>query len=262
MNFIVIFFLKFPISLQEIIIFSIFLIAWILIGKYILNGLSLIPFLLNIIWKGILYIIDIPVDIMHRRYGHLWEAIDKYENKIGKFIDSLLQAWHLKWRDCKKVSRKNTIIVYIFCVFLIICSNYSNIKIFENIKKAYLQCEKAALSHVGNDYGIEESDADMNIEIIEKKTDTKETFKVYGVSSSLLVRDIPDVEKGKTLYRLHNDDIVYWNGKVAFGKININQIEAWIQVETQEKIVGWSRLAYLKPEQYEDKQYILKEIIK
>ena len=86
---------------------------------------------------------------------------------------------------------------------------------------------------------------------------TAVTFVVSGVKTSLLVRDAPSTQDSTILGRLHNGDMVVWNGYMAFSQIDNGRVEAWIKIVTVDGIEGWSRLYYLRPEQYEDIEFHL-----
>lgn len=99
----------------------------------------------------------------------------------------------------------------------------------------------------------------------EKEIDQEETelsqikLIVAGVNSSLLVRDIPNMESGTALERLHNGDVVTWTGEMVFAEAKDNHIEAWAKVVTQNEVEGWSCLFYLHPQNYENISYHVEE---
>lgn len=81
------------------------------------------------------------------------------------------------------------------------------------------------------------------------------TLVVSGVSSSLLVRDIPSTEDCIILGRLQNDDVVVWSGQMVFSEVDNGHVEPWVKIVTVDGVEGWSRLYYLHPEQYVDMEF-------
>lgn len=78
---------------------------------------------------------------------------------------------------------------------------------------------------------------------------------VYGLKTSLLVRDIPSTEGSNTLGKLYNDDIVVWSGEIVFAQVSGEKIEPWVKVQIPNGVEGWTRLAYLRPKEYENIEY-------
>ena len=60
------------------------------------------------------------------------------------------------------------------------------------------------------------------------------------------------MQNGTALERLHNDDVVLWNGEMIFAEAEGKHVEAWVKVTTKNGIEGWSRLYYLRPKDYEE----------
>lgn len=73
---------------------------------------------------------------------------------------------------------------------------------------------------------------------------------VSGVSSSLLVRDIPSMNNCVVLERLGNGDKVLWTGEIQFSEAEDNHVEPWVKIVTEDGEEGWSRPFYLHPEEY------------
>ena len=78
---------------------------------------------------------------------------------------------------------------------------------------------------------------------------------VSGVSSSLLVRDMPSMEDCEVLERLVNGDMVIWRGEMRFSEAEDEHVEPWVKVVTEEGTEGWSRLFYLHPEEHADMEF-------
>lgn len=67
------------------------------------------------------------------------------------------------------------------------------------------------------------------------------------------------VEDGIELDRVYGGDTVIWTGKMTFAEGYEGQVDLWANVITESGIEGWSRMYYLRPENYEGVEFRMAE---
>ena len=103
-----------------IIFFIIVIIFWILLVRKILFVLSVIPFLINKIFRLCYLIVELPISFLHRRFGTLFYKIDNGMSAVGKKIDSVLESWYHRWHSSKKKHLVAAGILYILLIFIVV----------------------------------------------------------------------------------------------------------------------------------------------
>ncbi|MBQ8821297.1 MAG: hypothetical protein IJZ82_01510 [Lachnospiraceae bacterium] len=263
------FLLELPFWLRVVSSLAIIVILWRILGKGVFWILSLVPFLLRRIFIVLYQIIELPITILHKKLGAGFYDIDNHMVIIGERIDSFFEKWYECWHSHYKFHWGKALIIYFIIVFFIVAPSLFSVD-NDSLKRGeelYLFCEKTFIEWIEKQ--IEEDsiqevvvtkDEQVTIEKEEMEV-SKIELMVSGVNSSLLVRDIPDMEEGIALERLHNGDIVVWAGEMIFAEAADNHIEAWVKVITQNEVDGWSRLFYLHPLNYENASYHITESV-
>lgn len=203
---------------------------------------------------------------MHRRFGASFYALDNGISYTGKRIDLGLEEWFYSWYSSRKNHMKTAILFYVLSIILVVCPGYFKVDkgILTMGETTYLYCEERMINWFDEHDWYEKTPTEYTeiefVEIIDEEKHTfEERLRVYDISSSLLVRDIPSIEGSAVLARLHNDDMVLWKGQIVFAETN-RHVEAWVKIATENGIEGWSRLNYLRPEQYSNKEYLVTEV--
>ena len=260
------FLLSIPFQLRVMIFLCIITILWWIIGKRTIWLLSVIPFIIKRFFFLLYQIIAFPIAMLHKRIGSAFFTIDNCVASIGAGICSFFENWYQYWRFHYKFHWGRMIIVYLLCFFYIIVPSVISIE-SDMLKKGeewYLRVESVVLGDTdvhavydSNQKTAVVDSAEENGEVESKISQIE--LMVAGVNSSLLVRDIPNMEEGIALERLYNEDVVVWNGELVFAKAEEDRIEAWVKVRTETDVVGWSRLYYLHPVNYEKGMYYVNE---
>lgn len=246
-----------------IILFLLIVVVWMVFGKVIRWVLSFVPFVLNKIFRVLYLLIEIPVTILHKKFGSDFYKIENWLSNMGERVDAKLDYWYKEWHSPKKSSFGKTFFVYILCVFVVVVPSVMKLenKVIKCGELAYTHCEAILLKwleerewynyskEVALKQEVQEEENSLEKECFE------ETLVVSGVSSSLLVRDIPSIDNCTILTRLYNDDIVIWRGQLVFSEAENSHVESWAKVETVDGMEGWCRLFYLHPSDYKDKKF-------
>ena len=94
------------------VFFFVVFVLGLLAGKYILRLLSLIPFLLDKLFRGLYILIELPIDFLHRKQGGAFYDVEIVTVNIAEKVDSALIRWHTSWLRAK------TPILLVFLVYL------------------------------------------------------------------------------------------------------------------------------------------------
>lgn len=237
-------------------------VLWAIFRKVICWVLSLIPYILRKIFRVFYLLIEMPIAALHKKCGSCFYKIDNMLSLIGEKTDSILHCWYMAWHYPKKIHLGIFLLVYVVCVVLIVVPSFmktdSNLKFGEN---AYMRCETRFIKWLQERELYKPTiEAYMNqgkqIESGSVEIDSfNVTLVVSGVSSTLLVRDIPSTENCIILDRLQNNDTVIWKGQLVFSEADNSHVEPWVKVETANGIEGWCRLFYLHPDDYAEQEF-------
>lgn len=238
--------------------FLIFAFWWIFRVK-ILWLLSLIPFLLTLMFRGIYLLIELPIAALHNKYAMSFGKIDNTMSEKSNTVDSLLLRWYGSWHSTKRIEWWKTFRFYLLAVALIIVPTLINIetKSLRIGEEIYLTYEKEAIDWMeSHGWYDPEKTVYAKLEEISQVNQTQQVntepseipLTVSGVETSLLVRDTPTIDTYNVLERLYNDDVVKWFGLMVFSEVEDNRIEPWVKIITPSGSEGWARLYYLYPE--------------
>lgn len=259
-------FMTFPVEIREGVVLFLFFVLWGLLGRKVLRILSIIPFLIRKAFRYIYLLIEIPVAALHKKIGLGFYHADKFLSDIGEKIDRTMQNWHGCWRASEQIRFVKLMTFYIVAIaFILLMPAERNSNGTLEIGKEKYLCYEEALIRWFEKHGwyspssVEQPDLEQNIPAEMENTEEKIALVVFGVNSSLLVRDIPSVKNSVTLERIYNDDTVIWTGQLVFAEVSDGEVEPWVKVVTSNEIEGWSRLYYLKPEKYSDMQFYVTE---
>ena len=258
-----------PFSLRVAIgVFLFVFVVWKLGRKIILRILSIIPFLVKRIFLGIYLLIDTILSVLHKRIGWIFVTADEQFGEVCEKVDCKIERWYTKWRGAERAKIKECFLIYIISCLIIIIPSYIEtdnriIKVGENV---YLKCETFILKNIRESRWY-----DSQKELSEGKDwlqkagingvyegEFQTTLVVTGLKSTLLVRDIPNKEMSVTLDKLCNGDCVIWRGETAFSYVD-NKVEMWAKITLENGIIGWSRMDYLYPLDYENRIYYVTE---
>lgn len=243
--------------------FLFIMIFWRVFKGIICYILSLIPYTLQWIFKKSYLLIEIPIATFHKKYGSFFAKMDYHLAEVGQKTDRMLDRWYSSWHTYKILSFKKSLPIYGLCVALVLIPHYMDtdihiLKIGDALYLWYEDLLENFFEKTESDREVEEFNSIQGDSVGDGEEDiTAVTFVVSGVKTSLLVRDAPSTQDSTILGRLHNGDMVVWNGYMAFSQIDNGRVEAWIKIVTVDGIEGWSRLYYLRPEQYEDIEFHL-----
>lgn len=253
-----------PVWGRAAILLLIFLVClWSLLRKVILWVLSMIPFLLGKLFRYIYLLFEIPVAALHKKIGAGFHKIDNCLSQIGEKVDLFMAHWYTSWHYPKKYRFGITLLVYCLCVvFVAVPSLVHTDKAIWGIgEKLYISGEIFLVKLVNKQWwnnSVDQAAAKQQEQMEEAIAEIEPfetTLVVSGISSSLLVRDIPFLENCVVLERLGNGDKVIWRGEMQFSEAENNHVEPWVKIVTEEGIEGWSRLFYLHPEEYSEVKF-------
>lgn len=256
---------------SAVLVFLLLFLLWKLVGKIIFWILSIIPFLIEKIFKYFYLFIEIPVAFLHKKFGASFYVLDNKLSQNSEKVERAIHCWYEAWHFSKKKSFKKFLITYILCIFFILVPYFTktNNSIFKIGEKAYIYGETFLVNLLGVQ-GLErlkiqdtmEQNDQLEIENVNLKPIEAESLEItliVSVKSSLLVRDIPSIENCVILDQLDNNDEVIWRGQMVFAEAEGEHIEPWVKIETKNGVEGWSRLFYLYPEQYKNLEFLVTE---
>ncbi|MBD5554509.1 MAG: SH3 domain-containing protein [Roseburia sp.] len=255
-------FFRLPFGVRVAMLLLMIVVLWAIFRKVICWVLSLIPYVLIKIFRIFYLLIEMPIAALHKKWGSCFYKIDNILSLVGEKTDTVLHCWYMAWHYPKKFHLGISLLVYAVCVALIVVPSFmktdSNLKFGEN---AYRHCETRFIKWLEErEWYNPTMQAAMNqeeqIESGSAETDSFDVILVVsGVSSSLLVRDIPSTENCIILDRLQNDDTVIWKGQLVFSEADNSHIEPWVKVVTANGVEGWCRLFYLHPDDYMEQEF-------
>lgn len=113
--------LSLPIGVRAALLLSIIFLLWLILTKPILKILSIVPWILKKLFWHIYIFFEIPISMLHRKYGNGFGVIDQgltsFSEKICNFMDILRK----KMIYPKTIFGKQCFVVYlILCAYLII----------------------------------------------------------------------------------------------------------------------------------------------
>ena len=259
MNLVINWFIEIPFWGRVVILLFLFLfVFWRILWRPILWVLSIVPYILKVVYRYFFLLLEMPVAALHKKFGERFHGIDNQLSKVGEKIDDKLDYWYETWHSPNKYHFVRTLLFYCVCVIYILMPLFikTDNLILNFGERIYSSCESFLISQFQKQSWYEANSKDIFQH--ENLTDTleeePETFEiellVSGITTSLLVRDNPSMKDGNILERLKNDDIVIWTGEMRFSEVEDSRVEPWVRIETSNGIVGWSRLFYLHPEPY------------
>lgn len=262
MSYILKFFLQLPLVIRAVIVLLMILMVWKSFRKVFLKIFSIVPFVIRKIFHGIYLLIEAPIDFAHRKWGTSFYALDNGMSKLSKVIDDKLENWFEVWYSGAKKHGGRLLLLYVLCILWIGIPSFIDINsgVLTKGESIYLYCENKIIDFFPQYIRDEKVSTELlEIKLAEDNEEKKvfeEHLIVFGIKSSLLVRNIPKVEGSTVLTKLHNSDMVLWEGKMVFSEVDSERIEPWVKIRTEDGIEGWSRLYYLRPENYLDKEYV------
>ncbi len=259
-------YLSWPFEIRVVIWGLLLAVLWRVLGKGVCRLLSVVPWAFKRLFRGIYLILEMPVAALHKRYGSIFTKIDSYLSGFGEKIDVTLSDWYRAWKDYKGPRIGKTFLTCAIYFAVVVCPQYfhwtNNALRFGNTIFHYLEDSFVIMVQKIEWEGRQEVSAESEMPTVEhiEETDTPNIiFIVSGVSTSLLVRDVPNVDEYEVLDRLRNGDQVTWSGQMTFAAADGDHIEPWIRITTGQGIEGWSRLYYLYPESFDDRIFYLYE---
>lgn len=256
-------FFEMPLWFRVLNVLLIAIFVWRILGKLLLKILSIIPFTLGKVFLLLYYIIELPITKLHKEIGKAFFEVDNFVADTGAKIDGILKKWYLYWSKEYKFSWKRAILYSGICWLIIVFPSLSKVEseFWRTGERWYLQGEKIVVCKLEEGF-MEAATQDVREEWDFFENVQHESVEVQlvvaGVNTSLLVRDVPDLD-GTTLEQLHNNDIVTWTGELVFAEVENNRIETWAKVITGNGVSGWSRLHYLHPVEYENRIFMIRE---
>lgn len=131
------------------LVFPVIVLLWGLFGKYLLHLLSVIPFLLDNIFRGIYIIIEFPISALHRKCGGGFYNVENFVTNVAEKVDSLLLRWYTSWKHINKITMMPVMLIYIAAVVFIgvvpVLANWPDAPISMG-GRAYIQCENKLVS--------------------------------------------------------------------------------------------------------------------
>lgn len=257
-----------PLAVRVAMELMIIILLWRVLGRGILWILSLIPFLMDKLFILIYQVIEWPITMLHKKIGAGLHNIENIMARFGDKVHGLLRKWYDFWHKNYHFRWKWGILFCLLCWSVIVLPSLFSIEnnVLNAGERFYLYNEDKGIEWMEKHFPSDSEQAAIVNETEQAASDKKEIVNseialvVYGVSSSLLVRDIPNMEGCVTLDRLYNGDKVVWTGELVFAETNNNRLETWVKVITSSGAEGWSRLNYLHPENYEGSVYHVKEM--
>lgn len=255
-------FLTIPLVFRVAFLFLIVLLVWRILGKCILWICSIIPFVLEKFFALLYQIIELPVSILHKKFGTFWGRIDNAMASVGDKVVSAMDSWYNVWHTQYKFKWSRAFIIYFICLTLVVTPAYLPIetKFIRIGTDLYFSFERPIVEWVVK----QEIELREKRAMVEEQESSEEELPqteiqliVTGVNSRLLVRDIPDTVKGTAYETLQNGETVIWNGELVFTMVENGHVEPWGKIVTQNGVEGWCRLYYLTPVEYEGTEYFL-----
>ena len=255
-------YLSLPIIIRvSFVLFICFFGVWGALRKIILRILAFIPFILEKIFKPLFLLIESPIAMIHKKIGGPFIKIDNGFSRWGFSIDEKLTFLYHSWRKPKEFNWIRVLICYLVCTIYVLLPSMLDINasFLTKGEMCFENMEQKLRDWMADTYNEEEIISDSDVDG-KTQNDEEDILIVYGVSTSLLVRDNPSVEQGIVLKRLYNGNCVYWQGECVFAEVE-DKIEPWVKIKTLDGVEGWCRLMYLYPKEYRNAVYHIKKEI-
>lgn len=120
-------FLLIPVEARVTILMGILVFVWCVFGKLILKIVSVLPWLLNKLFLGGYMIIEIPISILHSKYGSVFGKIDQGlttgTEKACCFMNKLFK----KMKNSKNIYTGRVIVLYLVIVAYVLIPYFANL---------------------------------------------------------------------------------------------------------------------------------------
>ena len=119
------------------------IIVWAIIGKFIFWILSVIPFTLSRLFVLCFRILEIPITVLHKKYGTVFYKIDDRINDIGDKGYNILNGWYQSWHFKYKFKLGRTFLVFLICFIVIVVPYFVSFQseVLNLGKNLYFLCE-------------------------------------------------------------------------------------------------------------------------
>lgn len=144
--------LSFPVGIRLALLLSIVFLLWIILSKPVLKILSILPWFFKKIFLGIYILFEIPISILHRKYGNEFGVIDQGLTSISEKICTFMDMLRKKMIYPKTIFGKQFFVVYlILCAYLIIpIFAHLNEKPFTFWQQSYVEKETYVIHWMEN----------------------------------------------------------------------------------------------------------------
>lgn len=140
-------FLSLPVGGRAAIFVGILFLLWCILGRLILKILSILPWLLKNFFVGIYTVIEIPISILHKKYGSIFGVIDQGLTSITKKVYDLMDSLYLKTKKPHTIYAGWLLIVCLVIVAYLLIPIAANLreKPFTFWQQSYIDKETVAV---------------------------------------------------------------------------------------------------------------------
>lgn len=229
-------FLSWPlIARTACVLFVIVVVFGTFLGKYLLRLLSVIPFLLSNIFRGLYIAIERFIALFHKKYGGSFYDMANAASHTAEKMDSLLLRWHSSWRHAKHTKLMWVLLVYFAAVLYIggvpMLAGTADAPIAGG-GRAYLRCE-SALINLMEEHGLYMSPEKVVQETVFMRMDSANILKE---SHLVKLADGPILENGRPYIPVRStmesilEGTVGWDKKAA--KVIVQQEQTIVKLST------------------------------
>ncbi len=234
----------------------------VLLGRCVLWLLSIVPFLLSALFRGIYFVLEWVVDRLHRKYGGGFYDVANSLSKTAEKIDSLLLRWYSAWHHAQRVRFRWVVLLYAAAVLYIGVAPMAAGSPESPLAKgeqAYLRCEAAAAGFLES-HGLYEPPEKAAQGFLFMQADNGRILKEgrpVRLSSLLRVEDSKPYIPLRSTVESALGGIVGWDADAGQVVVQLGQTEARLSAASETVVVnGSERLLMNSPMDVEGKMYV------
>jgi hypothetical protein len=145
-------FLSIPVGGRAAIFTGILLLLWFAFGRLILKLVSILPWILKKIFFGIYLVLEIPVSILHTKFGSIFGKIDQWLTTQTEKVFNFMEAMFRKMNKPKTIHSKWAFVIYLILAAYLLIPISANLteKRFTFWQKSYVNKETEIIQWMDN----------------------------------------------------------------------------------------------------------------
>lgn len=136
-------FLSIPVGGRAVVFIGLLFVLWCIFGRFILKFVSILPWLLKKISIGIYILLEIPISVLHNKFGGAFGEIDQGLAAVTEKVCAFMDKWYEKMHSPRTIYCGRGFIVYLVIVAYLVIPIFTNLteKPFTFWQESYMKNE-------------------------------------------------------------------------------------------------------------------------